>query len=118
MIKVENANRIQELRIVAKTFFDKSLACTKISDVKAFFELAQQANASADELESDLKLESCWTYSHFVRFFGYAEDYESYVEFCARNRFSPVSKQDLTTALSYSAPVVVSTTTTRAQALV
>ena len=101
MLENESINRIQDLRKVAKTFFEKSLACTKIADVKSFFDLAQQANASADELENNTRIESCWTYLHFVRFFGYSPDYNNYLEFCARNRFSPVAKTDLTHALSY-----------------
>jgi len=97
----ENVARIQELRAVARSFFEKSQACTKISDVRAFFDLAQQANADADDLESNLKIESCWTYLHFVAFFGYKKDYKSYLEFCARNRMDPVSAEDFTLALDY-----------------
>lgn len=101
MHESENVARIQELRVVAKTFFEKSLACTKLSDVRAFFDLAQQANASAADLESDLKIESCWTYLHFTQFFGYPKRYSSYLEFCARNRIPPVVEEDFMQALSY-----------------
>ena len=97
----EHISRIQNLRRVADSFLDKSLSCTKISDIKAFFELAQQANESADAIEDNVKLESCWTYVHFVRYFDYSSKYNSYLEFCVRNRFSPVSQEDLKTALSY-----------------
>ena len=99
---METTSRIQDLRKVAKSFFEKSLACTKISDVKAFFDLAQQANEQADAIESNIKLESCWTYLHFVQYFGYSRDYAVYMEFCIRNRFVPVSEADLNAALSYS----------------
>lgn len=99
----ENIARIQDLRSVAKTFFEKSLACTKISDVRAFFDLAQQANADADALESDLKIESCWSYMHFIHFFGYSDKYNSYLEFCARNRLQPVARKDYRQALAYKA---------------
>lgn len=98
---METIDRINDLRNVAKTFFKKSLACAKITDVKAFFDLAQQANESADVLENDIKLESCWTYLHFVEYFGYSRKYADYMEFCIRNRFAPVSETDLTMALSY-----------------
>ena len=101
MDKIEPITRIQDLRAVSKNFFEKSLACTKMADIKAFFELAQQASAHADELETDLKIESCWTYLHFVRFFGYSEAYEDYMEFCVRNRLNPVSNADFMLALSY-----------------
>lgn len=101
MLENEAVNRIHSLRITAETFFKKSLACTKMADVKSFFDLAMQANARADDLESDLKLESCWTYLHFVEYFGYSTEYEIYLEFCIRNRLSPVTEQDLAQALSY-----------------
>lgn len=99
--KIDSVERIFDLRNVAKTFFEKSLVCTKVSDVQAFFALAQQANESADLLESDIKIESCWTYLHFVQYFGYSCEYEQYVEFCIRNRFAPVSEIDLKLALTY-----------------
>ena len=97
----ENIARIQSLRKISKAFFDKSLVCTKMTDVKAFFDLAQRASESADLLEADLKVESCWIYLHFVRFFGYSEAYSEYLAFCTRNCFSSVSEQDLMYALSY-----------------
>lgn len=93
--------RIHDLRKISKNFYDKSLACTKISDIRAFFELAQQASADADALEADLKVESCWVYLHFVQFFGYSPEYTEYLEFCVRNRFDPVSDTDYRAALSY-----------------
>ena len=99
--KTEQTARISALRDVADNFFQKSLACTKMADVKAFFDLAQQANESADELQSSLKIESCWTYLHFVEFFGYSEEYTEYLEFCARNRLDAICKDDFQQALSY-----------------
>ena len=104
----ESVARIQNLRKISSVFFDKSLACTKMADVKAFFDLAQQANESADILESDLKIESCWVYLHFVQFFDYSESYSDYLEFCVRNCFSPVSEQDLVCALSYKSTAIQS----------
>ena len=99
---MEGVLRIQNLRNISEEFFAKSLACTKVSDVKTFFDLAQQANTSADILEESLKIESCWTYLHFIEYFGYSTGYCDYVEFCIRNRFAPVSETDLNLALSYS----------------
>lgn len=98
---MEAINRIQDLRKVSKIFFEKSLACTKISDVQAFFDLARQANADADVLEGDLKIESCWTYLHFVQYFEYSRQYNDYLEFCIRNRLDPVLQEDFSQALSY-----------------
>ena len=97
--------RIAKLRSTADEFLSKSLACTKISDVKAFFDLAQLANAEADTVESDLKIESCWTYLHFIKYFDYPKDYDEYMEFCVRNRLNPVSDGDFVSAVGYIATV-------------
>ena len=113
----ENVSRIQSLRNTAKLFLEKSLACTKLTDVKAFFDLSQQASASADDLENNLKVESCWTYLHFVRFFGYSPKYPAYLEFCTRNRFSPVAEPDLNRALSYQNPNTYSAETVNVRAV-
>lgn len=99
--KEAQISRIMNMRKTADNFLEKSLACTKISDVKAFFELAQQANAEADAVESDLKIESCWTYLHFIRYFEYPREYNDYMEFCVRNRLSPVSDTDFRSAVAY-----------------
>ena len=97
----ENINRIKLLRKTAQVFVEKSLNCTKIADVQAFFDLATQANANADALESEFKVESCWVYLHFVKTCGYPPAFSSYLEFCVRNGLSPVVKADFSKAYSF-----------------
>ena len=98
---LESVKRIQLLRKTASTFLEKSLNCTKIGDVQAFFDLANQADANADRLEGEIKIESCWVYLHFVQECAYPVEYSSYLEFCIRNGLTPVAKKDFFCASAF-----------------
>ena len=101
MHALEKASRISQLREISNDFLAKSAMCTKVNDVESFFELAQKASAQADELESDIKIESCWVYLQFQINFDYPSDYASYLEFCLRNGFQAVCADDYQKALDF-----------------
>lgn len=101
MTKLDKASRIAALRELSDSFFQKSSACTKVSDVASFFELAQKASEKADMLEDESRIESCWVYLQFIDHFQYENEYENYLEFCIRNGLFPVSNEDYKRALEF-----------------
>ena len=89
--------RSEQLTVLLATgheMLEKSRACTKVSDCSEFVTLGLKCLAEAREIEEGMKRNSVALFLEFSVRAKEALEYNTYLDFCARNSLDTISKHD------------------------